>query len=343
MQTVTAADRLVSCSRYHSGDQTGEERRDRYATRLGAGWGVDFFDETERRPSHSRIWNLPGSVVARSWHPRRSVSRDAAMVRADPADHYSVEIRMEGETRLDADGHRFIAAPGQPFVLDMTRPESAENPEGTSFQYFMPRDVLTRMLGRERDLHGLPLQGPLAAILVDHLAALTDRLDGMTGTEAEPMAAATTQLVAACIAGTPMRSDTSALIVEDAQLREACRLIDARLADPELDIAAIARDMRVSRATLYRLFEAQGGVMRYIRERRLASCRDAILCPGDPRSHAAIAEAFGFKSAAHFSNAYQRHFGHRPSETVESGGSGSRRVATASESLTGWLGSMRAH
>ena len=53
------------------------------------------------------------------------------------------------------------------------------------------------------------------------------------------------------------------------QLTPTQRYIDKHLDSPRLSADAIARCFGWSRATLYRLFEPDGGLMKYIQRRRL--------------------------------------------------------------------------
>jgi AraC-like DNA-binding protein len=78
---------------------------------------------------------------------------------------------------------------------------------------------------------------------------------------------------------------------------------------PEL----LIRLFHISRATLYRLFEDEGGVAAYILSRRLDRCR-AILGASTGRDPSISELAFnhGFVSVAHFSRAFRRRFGIAP-------------------------------
>lgn len=96
--------------------------------------------------------------------------------------------------------------------------------------------------------------------------------------------------------------------------RRALRHIDARLADPDLSPETIALGLRISTRYLHRAFEASGmSVGRFIRTRRLARCRDALLrVQGTSRRIAEIAERHGFRNASHFSTCFKAEFGMSP-------------------------------
>lgn len=104
----------------------------------------------------------------------------------------------------------------------------------------------------------------------------------------------------------------------DALGDEIRRFIEANLASSNLSTIAILREFGVSRASLYRIFEAEGGVRRYINNRRL--CRAVSQIAEDPLTRGSITKAateWGFSSDANFNRAVRREFGVSPSSLFE--------------------------
>jgi AraC-like DNA-binding protein len=86
------------------------------------------------------------------------------------------------------------------------------------------------------------------------------------------------------------------------------------------DIDALASVAGVSRATLYRAFDGEGGVNRYIQDRRLHHAREAIRRrTGSRPTIADIAWDFGFASQSHFSRLFRDRYGYPPSEVAPVG------------------------
>jgi len=88
----------------------------------------------------------------------------------------------------------------------------------------------------------------------------------------------------------------------------------ARLGDPELSPRAVAQAGYVSVRQLHRLFAREGLTFGgWVREQRLRRCRDDL---ADQRlSHLTIADIaarWGFRSAAHFTRAFQARYGITP-------------------------------
>jgi AraC-like DNA-binding protein len=128
-------------------------------------------------------------------------------------------------------------------------------------------------------------------------------------------------------------------------LRQACRYIELHLKDADLGTLPICAAMKISRATLYRLFESYGGVANHIKERRLIRIHGLLTAPDQRRSLALIADDHGFKDASHFSRAFRRHFGYTPSEAPAHQVIGASPPSAAGESygesLAEWLQPLR--
>lgn len=97
----------------------------------------------------------------------------------------------------------------------------------------------------------------------------------------------------------------------------ARKYIEVNIASPSLSPEAIARDLGVSQRTLYYIFETQGGVVNYIRNRRLAACYSVIANPAEVRPIHEIAEQFGLTNRAQFSRQFRSQYGHSPNEVRE--------------------------
>ncbi|MEM9570717.1 MAG: AraC family transcriptional regulator [Pseudomonadota bacterium] len=97
-----------------------------------------------------------------------------------------------------------------------------------------------------------------------------------------------------------------------------CLFIERSLSDLNLSPRTILAQFGVSRATLFRIFEPEGGVRNYINSRRLFRAVHQIST--NPLTRGEIhkaAERWGFSSDANFNRAVKRAFGTRPSALFE--------------------------
>lgn len=178
-----------------------------------------------------------------------------------------------------------------------------------------------RMLRTQQD--ALPLvssrQG-VGAVTVNLLRSIADELDQLGRHELLPLEATLTELLVSCLShhdgerAGPAEGDEAATSVQLAHLRRACRTIEARLADPQLALDAVARLEGLSPRYLQKLFKgADTSFSGYLRVRRLERCR--LDLSNRALDHFTIAELcfrWGFNDAAHFSRSFTARFGMTP-------------------------------
>lgn len=101
----------------------------------------------------------------------------------------------------------------------------------------------------------------------------------------------------------------------EVSLRSTLRnYVETHLADDALSPAMLCEAFDVSRTTLYRLFEDEGGVGRYIRNRRLDHCFVELTGPQRTRGRvSAVAQQWGFSDATAFNRLFKKRFGIPPS------------------------------
>ena len=99
------------------------------------------------------------------------------------------------------------------------------------------------------------------------------------------------------------------------------RYIEDNLGDPALGVPEICHAVGISRAALYRLFDAEGGVMRHIRRRRLERAFGDLCCaPAERGIVGEVAARWAFGDPAQFSRSFHAEFGHRPTDILAEGG-----------------------
>jgi len=97
--------------------------------------------------------------------------------------------------------------------------------------------------------------------------------------------------------------------------RAARQLIEQQLDDPLLSPPTLAQQLGISLRQLYRLFDDEGGVSRYIQQRRLGRSAEDLRSPHlGHESITQIAYRCGFTDSAHFSRAFKKHYSCTPSE-----------------------------
>lgn len=92
-----------------------------------------------------------------------------------------------------------------------------------------------------------------------------------------------------------------------------CEHIEKNLIDPSLSTTSLLKEFGVSRATLYRMFEPEGGVRNHIAVRRLyGAVHDLSIKPRVRGKIHEVSEKWHFSSDANFSRSVRRVFGTSP-------------------------------
>lgn len=216
----------------------------------------------------------------------------------------------------DCDGRDVRSRPGDVHLRDLTRPSHGRVEKVDLVNLMVPRDLAPEW-ARTGDVHGLSLVAGSAAgrLLASHLSTLAEVASGLTQEEGEAAISAAFLIAERAFGRITPLSVIQAAAVHRTVLHKAGRIIDARLLDADLTIDSIARAAGVSRTTLYRAFEGQGGVLRHIQNRRLDRARAALrVRSGRNPTIAEIGWRHGFTSEAHFSRLFRKRFGHSPAE-----------------------------
>lgn len=123
------------------------------------------------------------------------------------------------------------------------------------------------------------------------------------------------------------------------ELESLKRLVERYLDSPELSAEFVCARSGWSRATVYRLFEPEGGLARYIRQRHLLRAFRELMSARQPRRRIVdLAVAHQFSSEATFNRAFRRAFGIPPGKVRDLAAS-SRGAAPAEPRLRSGRGS----
>jgi AraC-like DNA-binding protein len=138
---------------------------------------------------------------------------------------------------------------------------------------------------------------------------LARRLPTLPAGDEQALSRATCEMLTACLATSLANIEAARPGLELVLQRRAKRYIEARLNAAELDIDAICNAVGASRRTLYRLFDQEGGVLRYIQSRRLERIRAVLADPRETRRISEIAAEYGFSRGDHFARAFKHRYG----------------------------------
>ena len=197
---------------------------------------------------------------------------------------------------------------------------------------YIPRDFLPASAGILDAAEGNVAPSGLAALLADYLTALERRLPQLGVGEMGPVAEATSNIIAACLAPNADRMEAALPAANWTLVERARRAIQLRMAKPDFSPEELCRMIGTSRSKLYRLFEPFGGVTHYMQRQRLRAAHALLAEPGNTASIARIAEQVGFLDLSSFSRAFRREFDLSPSEVRSLPGLAIRRAGAGEAS-----------
>ena len=291
---------------------------------------------------HNRLeaYHLGAALFGRCVGVGQTFTRSRSHITRDGMDGVQVLLALTGGWSGAYDGRFSDRTLGQIRIIDMSRPFETETAAFETLNLMLPRDALPSCAGR--DIHGQVLDdaSPSARLLGDYMISLWSVAPSLSVSEGVASAQALASLVDGAICAHAPATLTRRRPLERTLLAMAKARVDAEVGGAGLTPEDIRSDLGVSRSTLYRLFEPDGGVSAFIQSRRLARAFLALADPAERRSIADVAYANGFVSASHFNRTFRAEFGVRPGELRGLRGKGAAPPAAAGDdpvAILAWL------
>lgn len=289
--------------------------------RFGA-WGPaapDCFDQwsqhsrnhvLSRSGTHFRaeasFWVLAGMVIAEQWLDAFAGARTRDRLATAPTDQVTFVIVLEGAMTYCTDEATPVASEavvGDVVLLDLRRPYTFQVTRGRTIVISLDRGALEEEAG-PLSLAGLMPRAPEVGMTVDFASALARRLPGMVEASAAPMASALRRLMVAAV----RRGHAAVTTGWRAERAAALAYMETR-PPGSLDVEEMTLALNVTRATLYRSFRSDGGVLAYDRRRRLRLLHRALTEPDTGQTLSELGLRFGFFDVSNLSRQFRAQFG----------------------------------
>lgn len=213
----------------------------------------------------------------------------------DDFDHFVVTLVLSGELVAEEPNDGVIIRAGEMILIDTQRPMRSESRDTHMLTASIARDVIQAALGAARDLHGQVLRAPDNLVLADYLTSLARRADTLSPSVLPALSRAFIDILAS-VGADAFRQGSEGRRQALLRRETVDRYLSRQIANPNLSVETISAATGISRSSLYRLFEKQGGVARFIQARRLDGLR-AALDAGSPDSWDQLARRYGLASA----------------------------------------------
>ena len=249
----------------------------------------------------------------------RSTAQDFAGVRETSDDRILIGFVQFGRGHLGDGGRRVSEfADGDLWICDAQTPWSVQFRNDFELLLLqLPRERMVGRLGRALAIPGTVLGETVAATAARPvMRALASNFAMAEDGDLIASEIAVTELVLSSLLAEARPNEDSATQVQAAHFARVCAVVEARLRDPDLTIADIAKDEGLSPRYIQRLFEGHDrSFSDYVRHRRLEHCRLDLINPQHAdRSIAEIAFRWGFPDQAHFSRVFSAAYGTSPRE-----------------------------
>jgi len=222
----------------------------------------------------------------------------------------AVQTIQSGTAAMAVESRRFVQRPGAVAIIDLMQPFKGSHQDAVGEIIFIPRELLGFSETDEIDpilLTTESLQGKLLAAEIGLFFDLSST-PGTIGFQPS-----TLLHLANSIISQNRHASSDRVVWWRARNTLIRNFIEDNLSDLSLLPAEICNTFNLSRATLYRMFEADGGVRRYIQDRRLHSAIWDLADGGIHRGRLTeVAEKWGFSSNANFNRAVKSAFGMPP-------------------------------
>ena len=297
-------------------------------------------EDTPEFRGRSEVYHLGNAIVGFTAASELRIERSRGLVARMGVDHIAIQMRMDGHARVEAAGRETDLATGDVALLDLSRPLAMHSTDYRAMTLIMPRALFPEDGQGLEEAHGTILRGstPFGTLVSDHLRSLGANAPHFTADEARAASEATAILVGMA-ARTAAGADRGGRPAERAPLLLVIRRhIDAEIGSPLLSVSHLCHRFGISRSGLYRLFAPLGGVLEYIRRRRLARAyRDLVEAGPHGIRVSEIAYRYGYGSPFSFTQAFRAEFGRSPAD-VRAAGTGAGPGGGAPDALPtgGW-------
>ena len=254
-------------------------------------------------------------ICTRARFPRQKFDHDPVRIRGVDHNYLLYERYYDGEGRgLAADVPAHINR-ASIHLIDMSRRYRSITEDVAVAGVCIPHDLIGYDPSRDPPYRSVPVVSPQGKMLdlahgAFRVAVARERPD------APELSAAFLALVRTLMLNAP---DTRSAEQKDVDRRPLLRTYIARhLADLGLSPAQICDELGLSRSVLYREFQRDGGVIRFITNRRLDRCfADLMATPARHGAVRRVAERWGFDHPGNFHRSFRDRFGMSPSDCLE--------------------------
>lgn len=285
-----------------------------------AGAKVDSLDPHWRFLGKTRNWYTEGLVFSHTQCSATRYQRTSQHTRHGDTDCIVLKLQLTGAQQGQfGDFDHFTSPTGSLVLQDWALPYTIVTTPYEVFSVAISRHLLrgSHLLYRRNPVITWAADSPQARLLAPTLRHAFENLENASQEEADTYAAGITGLLDGLLTGD--RGLLQQKYHERDRFESMRRYLVQNLADPKLAVDHLCRHFHCSRATVYRLFQQEGGVASFILRQRLQRCMQELGRMGTAHRgfFDALAQSWGFSSRASFARQFKAHYGISPQQAME--------------------------
>ncbi|MEM7460661.1 MAG: AraC family transcriptional regulator [Pseudomonadota bacterium] len=274
---------------------------------------VDMHALHPRNEDGTSFWGgrVQGRLAGAKFATGSQLAQRSQRLASTPNGALAIQFLSAGSIAMDFECRSFVQRPGHITIVDLAQPFRASHQDAVGEIMFMPRELLGFSQSDRIDPVLIPIdsvQGVMLATELHHFFEPVEHVGEESDFDPNTLLHLTNSILSS-------HRHASSDRVEwwRARNRLIRDYIEENLGDLSLLPARICDQFNLSRATLYRMFEVDGGVRRYIQDRRLYAAVWDLAEGGIHRGRLTeVAEKWGFSSNANFNRAVKTVFGMPP-------------------------------
>ncbi|WP_081636613.1 AraC family transcriptional regulator [Methylobacterium sp. 285MFTsu5.1] len=255
-------------------------------------------------------WQLGGLILNEIAAPPQIVERTPFQIASQGVDHVMLSLITAGKASvITSDGEQAIPV-GSVSFFDLSQQSQARSWGVSGLNVIIPRRYLDARLGEPSDLHQSiisPSNQPLVRLLSDLIRNTHSCIEQLDTKQKKLLADG---IVASLNAVVPPVESSSQAPAPPREIKVR-QYIEQNLSRNDLGVDVLCTEFGLSRTPVYEIFEAEGGVMTYIRNRRLSWAMRMLsgLEGSSQKRISEVAYACGYDTLKAFSKAFKARYG----------------------------------
>jgi AraC-like DNA-binding protein len=286
--------------------------------------------------SDARVYDLGAFQLASMYNDPAAFSYTKKHMRQFGMEHWSLNLVTKGNIQY-ASGNGLKGTAGDMYLHSYTSPFSGTAQNLGILHLMLNRDDFYDVADALDGMIDQNLAGPISSILRDFVLSIGNHAHRLTMAELPAVNEAFTHLLKAAFRPNAESLEAASLPIAASQFAMVRRIIDENLKSPYLTPDMICSRVGISRRKLYYIFEPHGGVMKYISQRRLAACYNALAALTVKKPISSIAYEYGFTNLSSFYRQFQARYGFRPGEARSARLNGHTLRKTTGGTFADWL------